>query len=112
MSVKEEGFYSARGAVLCMLQSASPDCFILRDDDNRNIFRHCERSGAIHARTLDCFASYLATPRNDGAVFSATVMAGSCCVRSEAKQSGRPADNSTKPCRAKYDFTWRDKALT
>jgi hypothetical protein len=42
------------------------DCFVPYNDDSRNTFCHCERSETIHAGTLDCFASYLATPRNDG----------------------------------------------
>jgi hypothetical protein len=33
-------------------------------DDNCNTRRHCERSEAIHACTLECYASYLATPRD------------------------------------------------
>jgi hypothetical protein len=38
------------------------------DDRKRNIFRHPHPQGeAIHTGTPDGFASYLATPRKDGA---------------------------------------------
>jgi hypothetical protein len=33
------------------------------NDDSRNILRHCERSEAIHARTLDCFTAFAMTGR-------------------------------------------------
>jgi hypothetical protein len=42
------------------IHAGTPDCFASylatpRNDDNRNILRHCERSEAIHTGTPDCF---------------------------------------------------------
>jgi hypothetical protein len=49
------------------IQHTYMDCFILqiRNDEGSYSYRLCECSEAIHARTLNCFASCLATLRKD-----------------------------------------------
>jgi hypothetical protein len=70
-------------------------------------YRHCERSEAIHAGTLDCFTAFAMT---EG--LTAIVFVGNCEARSKDGE-GRNDDEKqcTKLLRAKYNISHKAAKL-
>jgi hypothetical protein len=67
---KKSVFVILRSEAIRKAHGNKPDCFGLRpyNDDSCKTIRHCERSEAIHAGTLDCFTPFAMTGRRAGCI--------------------------------------------